>query len=101
MKSEDTQPNTEEIKESRRHFRTKRCSSDETEEGTQMKTKDTEPNAEEVEKVEDISEPSDVINSSDETEEGTQMKTEDTEPNTEELEDVSKKNKKIGQDKKN
>jgi hypothetical protein len=35
-----------------------------------MKTEDTEPNTEEVEKVEDISEPSDVISSPDKLKKG-------------------------------
>ena len=42
-----------------------------TEQSDLMKSEDTQPNTEEIEKVEDISEPSDVISSSDETEEGT------------------------------
>jgi hypothetical protein len=70
----------------------------ETEQSDLMKSEDTQPNTEEIEKVEDISEPSDVISSSDETEEGTQMKTEDTEPNAEEVEkvgDISEQNEVI------
>eukprot|EP00090_Calanus_glacialis_P019432 TRINITY_DN2985_c0_g1_i1.p1 TRINITY_DN2985_c0_g1~~TRINITY_DN2985_c0_g1_i1.p1 ORF type:complete len:950 (-),score=328.83 TRINITY_DN2985_c0_g1_i1:224-3004(-) len=84
----------------------------ETEESDLVKSEDTQPIAEEMEKVEDISEPTDVISSTDgtwkcqwdipclasETEEESQMKNEDTEPNTEEVEkveDISEQNEVI------
>jgi hypothetical protein len=69
MKSEDTEPNAEEVEkiEGISEQNDVISSSDETEEGTQMKTEDTEPNAEEVEKVGDISEQNEVISSSDGT----------------------------------